>query len=243
MSFSYLEWAVAGGLAGWAAARLTGADRIRRTEDWSAPLMSFTPQVTAGALAATVMLRNRGPRTTAALAAAALTAAVGPRALRRPLPPAAGPVLRVLTANLFVSRAAADTLPELLAATGADVLFLQELTEAAVGELDRAGLSRLLPHQVLERPPRARGGTASTRATRCAMSGMRSRVRRWRPEATGSPRPGRSAALSCPRGSTSGWPASTLVRPRRSGLSTRPLAGALSWRIWRRLATSVAMFR
>jgi hypothetical protein len=160
VSFSYLEWAVAGGLAGWAAARLAGADRIRRTEDWAAPLMSFTPQVTAGALGAAVMLRNRGPRTTAALAAAALAAAVAPRALRRPLPPAAGPVLRVLTANLFVSRAAADTLPELLAATGADVLFLQELTEASVSELDRAGLSGLLPHQVLEpatKGPRGNG--------------------------------------------------------------------------------------
>src|SRR5262249_24413252 len=44
-----VEWAVAGALAGWAAARLAGADRYRFAEAWAAPLLSFTPQVTAGA--------------------------------------------------------------------------------------------------------------------------------------------------------------------------------------------------
>jgi hypothetical protein len=40
---------VAGSLAGWAAARLAGADRLRFAEEWAVPLLSFTPQVTAGA--------------------------------------------------------------------------------------------------------------------------------------------------------------------------------------------------
>ena len=61
----------------------------------------------------------------------------------------------MLTANLFVSRAAADPLTKLVASTGAEVLFLQELTEDAVSELERAGLSALLPYQVLE--PAAKG--------------------------------------------------------------------------------------
>ena len=147
---SQLEWAVAGGLAGWAAARLTGADRLHRTEDWAAPLLSFTPQVAAGAIAAALALRGRGPRLTAALAAGVLTATVAPRALPRRARSADGPGLRVLTANLFISRVAADPLVQLVAATGTEVLFLQELTDDAVADLDRAGIARLLPHRVIE---------------------------------------------------------------------------------------------
>ena len=41
-----MEWALAGALAGWAAARLAGADRLRFAEAWAVPLLSFTPQVT-----------------------------------------------------------------------------------------------------------------------------------------------------------------------------------------------------
>src|SRR5579859_6002097 len=41
-----VEWAVAGALAGWAGARLAGADRLRFAEAWTVPLLSFTPQVT-----------------------------------------------------------------------------------------------------------------------------------------------------------------------------------------------------
>ena len=42
-----ISWAVAGGLAAWAAARVTAADRVRRIEAPVAPLLSFTPLAAA----------------------------------------------------------------------------------------------------------------------------------------------------------------------------------------------------
>jgi len=101
-----VEWAVAGALAGWAAARLAGADRLRVAEAWTVPLVSFTPQVTAGAWAGALLLHGAGPAAATAVAGAALTAVVGPRAVPYRQPPAAGPVLRVVTANLLFGRAA-----------------------------------------------------------------------------------------------------------------------------------------
>jgi endonuclease/exonuclease/phosphatase family metal-dependent hydrolase len=146
-----MEWAVAGALAGWAAARLAGADRLRFAEAWTVPLLSFTPQVTAGAWATALLLPGAGPAAAAAVAGAVLTAAVGPRAVPRPQPPAAGPVLRVLTANLLVGRAEADVLVELVGGMQADVLFVQELTDEAEARLQQAGLSELLPHRVTQK--------------------------------------------------------------------------------------------
>jgi endonuclease/exonuclease/phosphatase (EEP) superfamily protein YafD len=145
-----LEWAVAGGLAGWAVARLTAADRVRLVEDVAVPLIAFTPHVTVAAGLAAVLLRRKGPAATAALAAAALAAVVAPRAIPRRQPPADGPVLRVLTLNLLCGRAAGDQLVELVRSTGADVLFLQELTEDAVSRLKQAGLNELLPHEMAD---------------------------------------------------------------------------------------------
>jgi endonuclease/exonuclease/phosphatase family metal-dependent hydrolase len=148
MASRRLEWAVAGALAGWAAVRLAGADRLELAEHWTVPLLSFTPQVTAGAWAATLLLRSPGPCATAALASTALTAAVVPRALPSTQPATAGPVLRVLTANLLVGRAEAGAVTDLARATGADVLFVQELTKEAEVRLEQAGLNDLFTHQL-----------------------------------------------------------------------------------------------
>ena len=104
---------MAGALAGWAAARLAGADRLRFAEAWAVPLLSFTPQVTAGAWASALLLRGAGPAAAAAAAGMALTAVVGPRAVPSRQPPAAGPMLRVLTANLLAGRAGAGAVTEL----------------------------------------------------------------------------------------------------------------------------------
>jgi endonuclease/exonuclease/phosphatase (EEP) superfamily protein YafD len=145
-----MEWAVAGALAGWAAARLAGADRLRIAEAWAVPLLSFTPQVTAGAWVSALLLRGAGPAAATAVAGAALTAAVGPRAVQSPQPPATGPVLRVLTANLLVGRAAAEAVVELVCHKRADVLFVQELTNDAAARLQQAGLDDLLPHRVAQ---------------------------------------------------------------------------------------------
>ena len=148
-----VEWAVAGALGGWAAARLAGADRLRFAEAWTVPLLSFTPQVTAGAWAGALLLRGEGPAAAAAVAGAALTAAVGTRAIPYRQPPAAGPVLRILTANLLAGRAVAEVVAGLVRRTRADVLFVQELTDQAADGLQRAGLGDLLPHRVAQRVP------------------------------------------------------------------------------------------
>jgi endonuclease/exonuclease/phosphatase family metal-dependent hydrolase len=148
-----MEWVVAGALAGWAAARLAGVDRLGFAEAWAVPLLSFTPQVTAGAWAGALLLRGAGPAAAAAVAGAALTAAVGPRAVPCRQPPAAGPVLRVVTANLLFGRAGAGAVVELAGRTRADVLFVQELTGGAAAGLQRAGLGDLLPYQVTRPVP------------------------------------------------------------------------------------------
>jgi endonuclease/exonuclease/phosphatase (EEP) superfamily protein YafD len=137
-------------MAGWAVARLTAADRLRALEQVAVPLISLTPQVTVAAGLAALLLRGKGPSATAALAGAVLAATVVPRAIPRRQPAAGGPVLRVLTMNLLHGRAAGGDLVELARRTGADVLFLQELTEDAVNRLKQAGLSDLLPHEVID---------------------------------------------------------------------------------------------
>jgi endonuclease/exonuclease/phosphatase (EEP) superfamily protein YafD len=159
---------LAGALAGWAAARLAGADRLQFAEAWTVPMLSFTPQVTVGAWASALLLRNAGPAAATALAGAALTAAVGPRAVPCGQPPTAGPVLRVLTANLLVGRAGAEGVAELVRRKHADVLFVQELTDEAEVRLQRAGLGDLLPHRVTQP---VRHGTRSSIYARYPLRG------------------------------------------------------------------------
>ena len=154
-------WVVAGGFAGWAAARLAAADRVRRTEIPAVPLLSVTPQVAAAAPWAALGLRlarRRGPAATAALAAAALGLAVRPRGIPRPQPTASGPVLRVLTVNLFHGRGDAESVVDLVRRVEADVLFLQELTADAATRLKQAGLTDPMPYTRLE-PRRGSGGS------------------------------------------------------------------------------------
>jgi endonuclease/exonuclease/phosphatase (EEP) superfamily protein YafD len=155
-----ISWAVAGGLAAWAAARVTAADRVPRIGAPMVPLLSFTPQVARAAPWAALGLglaRRRGPAVTAALAAAALAAVTQPRAARRPQPAASGPVLRVLTINVLCGRADAEAVVALVRRTGADVLFLQELTDDEVTRLKQAGLDDLMPQKIAE----LRGGSLS----------------------------------------------------------------------------------
>jgi endonuclease/exonuclease/phosphatase family metal-dependent hydrolase len=156
-----VSWIVAGGLAAWALARVAAADRVRRTEQPVVPLLAFTPQVAAAAPWAALGLRlagRRGPAATAAVAAAALGLLVRSRGITKPQPGASGPVLRVLTSNLYFGRADAEVVVARVRQTGADVLFLQELTEEAVTRLKQAGLDELLPHTQLE----LRGGSSGS---------------------------------------------------------------------------------
>jgi len=150
MPSACLEWAVATCAAAWAAARLISADRFEPLERTAIPLLALTPQAAVGAGLAALALRGRGPSATAALAAASLAATAAPRAIARRQPAAAGPALSVLTVNLLHGRAAGPELVELVGATGADVLFLQELGDDSVARLGRAGLSDLLPAEMLK---------------------------------------------------------------------------------------------
>ena len=153
-----MEWALATALAGWAAARLAGADRLRFAEAWTVPLLSFTPQVTAGAWASALLLRG-APAATTAAAGAALTVTVGPRAIPSRQPQASGPTLRVLTANLLLGRAAPESVVELVRRTRADVLFVQELTSDAAARLQRDGLGDLLAYGVAQPMPNGTRGS------------------------------------------------------------------------------------
>lgn len=141
---------VAGGLAGLAVARLAAADRVPRARALTAPLLALTPVAAAAGWASVPLVRGRGARTVTALAAAALTATVVPRALPRRQPDAGGPVLRVVTLNMLVGRAPADALVALARATDADVLFVQELTDEAAAQLDRAGIGAVFGHRMTE---------------------------------------------------------------------------------------------
>ncbi|MGH3215508.1 MAG: endonuclease/exonuclease/phosphatase family protein, partial [Trebonia sp.] len=84
------------------------------------------------------------------LAAAALGLAVRPRGLPRRQPTASGPVLRVLTVNLFHGQGDAEAVVARVREAGAEVLFVQELTPDAATRLKQAGLADVMPHTRLE---------------------------------------------------------------------------------------------
>jgi endonuclease/exonuclease/phosphatase family metal-dependent hydrolase len=150
---SSICWTVAAGLAAWATARVTGADRVDRIDAPATALLSFTPAAAAAAPVAALALgltRQRGPAVTAALAATALVAVTGSRAIRRRQPKATGPVLRVVTVNVLCGRADAEAVVALVRRTDADVLFLQEVTEDVVTRLRQAGLDDLMPRKIAE---------------------------------------------------------------------------------------------
>ena len=151
---------MAGGLAAWAAARVIAVDRVRRAETPAVLSLTFTPQVAAAAPWAAVgmrLARRRGPAATTAVAAAVLGAVVRSRKIPRPQPGACGPMLRVLTLNLYFGRADAEVVVARVRQAGADVLFVQELTADAVTRLKQAGLDDLMPHTQLELKGGSRG--------------------------------------------------------------------------------------
>ncbi len=153
-----IPWLAVAGLAGFAAGRLAAADRSRRLEAPVAPLLSFTPQAAGAALLGAAALRRHRAAALAALTGLALAAVVRPRTVARPQPPAEGPVLRLITANLLAGRASEEAVVALARRQGADVLCLQELTEPAVARLKQAGLADLLPYEMTDvRGESARG--------------------------------------------------------------------------------------
>ncbi|MER7995394.1 endonuclease/exonuclease/phosphatase family protein [Micromonospora chalcea] len=140
-------WLAAAPVAAWALVRLAGLER--------GPLVlaiAFTPYVAALAPVVAVSalaLRRRAPAVVAALAALSLIGVVAPRAVPDARPPADGPTLRLLTANLRLGSADPAGLVDLARVRRVDVLTVQELTSALAAELDRLGLATLLPYRSL----------------------------------------------------------------------------------------------
>lgn len=73
-----------------------------------------------------------------------------------PKPQVGATSLRVMTVNLMKGQAAALNLVG-LAAQNADVLAVQELTSAAIGQYRRAGIDRSFPYQALDPRPEING--------------------------------------------------------------------------------------
>jgi endonuclease/exonuclease/phosphatase family metal-dependent hydrolase len=145
-----LSIALAAGFTSWALVRATAADRLPAIDAPAADFLPFTPQAAAAAWISALLIRHKRASAATALAAAALTAMLAPRAIPRRQPPASGPELRVLTANLLAGQADAGSVVELVRRTRADVFFVQELSDEAAVRLSRAGLDELLPHTLTD---------------------------------------------------------------------------------------------
>ncbi|WP_285495450.1 endonuclease/exonuclease/phosphatase family protein [Actinomadura sp. NBRC 104425] len=145
----------------WAALRYAGGDRLPGLGAPSSQLLAFTPYAAAAAplpVLVALVLRRWWAAVAATVVATALALAVLPRAVAGGDSAARGPVVRVLTANLLFGQAAPARIVDLVRRSGVDVLSLQELTPEARDRLERAGLTRLLPHSVVDA---RQGGTGS----------------------------------------------------------------------------------
>lgn len=142
----------------WAVIRLIGVDR-----GYLAQLLAFTPYVAAWTplpLLLTLALRRWWPAGVAAVTTLALIAVVAPRVLPDQGSAAAGPTLRVLTANVLGGGADPDRVVDLVRIHGVDILALQEFTPSTQAALDRLGLATLLPHRQLNPEAHGAGGSA-----------------------------------------------------------------------------------
>ncbi|WP_157530425.1 endonuclease/exonuclease/phosphatase family protein [Microtetraspora niveoalba] len=151
-----LVWASVVPFAAWAALRLVPRDVHF---EWIRAV-AFTPYValTAAAVPLLALLSRRWTALAVSMVVAAtLAACVLPRAVEGGNPPAGGPRLRVLSANLKMGAVPPGELVALVRELRPDVLTLQELTPSAVKGLRAAGLGTLLPYEVDLAEPGAHG--------------------------------------------------------------------------------------
>ena len=149
-------WAVVLPAAVWAVGRLLGLERGFPL----VALMAFTPYAAAASLVAAgvaLALRRRLPAAVGALSALVLVALVAPRAVGGDGGAGNGDSVRVLSANVAVGAVPPEALVALVERTRPDVLSLQELTDGYARRLEAAGLTRALPHTVLEPRPQYAG--------------------------------------------------------------------------------------
>ena len=151
-----LLWGLA---AGWVA--FTGLRVLGLEPGWPVvAALAYTPYValaSLGPLGIAAALRAWRPLVVVAACAAVLVALVAPRALPASPPAAAGPQLRVMTANVYGGGGDAATVVELVRRNEVDVLTVQELTGPVVEALAAAGIDALLPHQELRAGRAAEG--------------------------------------------------------------------------------------
>ncbi|WP_211360112.1 endonuclease/exonuclease/phosphatase family protein [Actinocorallia herbida] len=147
-----IAWAAAALWGAWAIARVSGADRLPIVGGFGLPLTALTPYAAATSivpLGLALAARNRWAAVVAAGTAAAFALVLLPRAVAVTPPAAAGPQVRVLTANLMFGRADPAEVVKLVAEHDVDVLSVQEFTPDAQAAFRENGLDRYLPYEVL----------------------------------------------------------------------------------------------
>jgi endonuclease/exonuclease/phosphatase (EEP) superfamily protein YafD len=115
--------------------------------------MAFSPYVAGACLLfaiLTFLLRRRLLALVVLIVALSLTALLGPRYFSEEQPEATGARLRIMAANLYLGRADASAIVNLVRQQQVDVLTLPELTPVEVSALDNAGLRELLPYRVFD---------------------------------------------------------------------------------------------
>ncbi|MEU5868714.1 MULTISPECIES: endonuclease/exonuclease/phosphatase family protein [unclassified Nonomuraea] len=143
-----LTWLAVTPFAAWAVARVAGLER----GSLPTQLMTATPYAAAGSLVPLLIAavgRKRAATAVALLTTTALGFSVLPRALGT-AEATTGRPFKVMTINMLFGRADAQVIVNLVREFRPDVLSTQELTPAAVADMDAAGLKELMPHRVLE---------------------------------------------------------------------------------------------
>ena len=161
ISRTTLCWALLTPGAVWAVIRGFGWERGPLVQ-----AIAFTPYTAIWSLLPAVLalaLRRWTAAGVAGLVAAALLAAVVPRAVPATGPVPGGPWLRVLTANLLAGAGDPAALVELVRRERVDVLALQEYPPSAEAALAGLGLRDLLPHRVTNPVPGTAGSALYAR--------------------------------------------------------------------------------
>lgn len=142
--------------------RLTGVDGNRYT----ASLLALTPYVAPVGLVLGGLSLGFGllvAATGTLVLTAVLAGLIAPRIVTGRAPAPNGPRVRVLASNLYLGQGDVKTVVELVRELDVDVLNLVELTPEAADDLNRAGLSELLPHQVFQPVEAGRGSGVASR--------------------------------------------------------------------------------
>lgn len=148
------SWKVRGAQAG-STVGIVGLTMLRlsgKTIRWSSAAVAFTPYVVPAGVAFggfAVVRRQRALGAILGGSAAVIASLTAPRARPPAQPRARGPLLTIMSANVYKGRADAEALVALVRQHQPDVLAIQEQNPRFIAELRQAGLFTLLPHHVI----------------------------------------------------------------------------------------------